>query len=220
MAKRLNILIVLLVLVCKPSPILADNRGIDRAQWQNITKDYDYTEDFKELKQKNKELDKNKNKLDFNTISTIFIYLLIAIVAAGLAYIIYGIVKNSFSNKQNKKISKNSLLDFKEIEDNLPDIDLKPRLDEALDKGLFKLALRIRYLMIIQKLIVLGSIAWKKNKTNGDFLDEMRDTDRFPDFFGLTLVYERVWYGDLDLDSQGYSLLSGNFSQFADLLGK
>ena len=137
----------------------------------------------------------------------------ISIVLVALIFLLYKIFGNAkFLNNQKIKTGDFSLLD--EAEENLEIADLEKFLKDALDKKQYKLAVRIYYLMVLKELMFRNFIVWKKNKTNFEYLNEMRERTQFNHFHSLTKAFEIVWYGDLELEEKDFASLSPSFRKF------
>jgi hypothetical protein len=100
------------------------------------------------------------------------------------------------------------------LNEELPESDLERYLKIALEKSDFKTAVRILYLMTIQKMNDLELIRWKKDKTNRDYLNEMRQRHDYNEFRELTLMYEVVWYGERGVERFEFDLVRGAFDQY------
>ena len=100
------------------------------------------------------------------------------------------------------------------LDEELPESDLERYLKIALEKSDFKTAVRILYLMTIQKMNDLELIRWKKDKTNRDYLNEMRQRHDYNEFRELTLMYEVVWYGERGVERFEFDLVRGAFDQY------
>ena len=78
--------------------------------------------------------------------------------------------------------------------------------------------MRLYYLKLLKKLHEMEKIAWKKDKTNRDYLSELFDRDfHFQQMRGLTLSYESVWYGDHEMNRE---LLLRICSQFESVFSE
>ncbi len=95
--------------------------------------------------------------------------------------------------------------------------NLKSLAEEALKNQDFRLALRYRYLLVLQQLIQRKLIVWKSSKTNYDYQRELRETPFFGPFTEVTRIYNFVWYGHFDLDQKAYGDLEGAFNQLDQL---
>lgn len=133
-----------------------------------------------------------------------------------LVYLIYRLAVNYSGNPDNKTVGyKGSISEnLQQIEENLLKSDLEIALDKAIAEGDFKTAIRIYYLMIIKELSVKQWIKWKRDKTNGEYVREMRDRNEFDAFSRLTLMFETVWYGDTNIDKELFDRLSPDMERF------
>jgi hypothetical protein len=95
--------------------------------------------------------------------------------------------------------------------------NLKALAEEALRNQDFRLALRYRYLLVLQHLIHRKLIVWKSSKTNLDYQKELRETPFIGPFTEVTRIYNFVWYGHFDLDTKTYRELEGAFNHLDQL---
>ncbi|MEO0779887.1 MAG: DUF4129 domain-containing protein, partial [Bacteroidota bacterium] len=80
-------------------------------------------------------------------------------------------------------------------------------------QGDYRLAARLYYLAIIKELSLHEAIQWKRDKTNRDYLRELVGHPLRDEFRALTLVFERIWYGDRALEEADFPLLQARFEQ-------
>lgn len=73
-------------------------------------------------------------------------------------------------------------------------------LQQALAARNYKLALRYYYLLMIAQYREQGLIKWRKDKTNYHYLRELRNHPMITDIRKATLLFEMVWYGDVEPD--------------------
>lgn len=104
------------------------------------------------------------------------------------------------------------LLDVEDIES----VDLAGRWRAARDKGRYRDAVRWRYLALLQSLAAADWITWQKNKTNHDFLREVRSghPESARDMAALTRAFEWVWYGDRPVDADRFARLDARYAAF------
>lgn len=95
--------------------------------------------------------------------------------------------------------------------------NLKTLAEEALKNQDYRLALRYRYLLVLQQLIHRKLIVWKSSKTNLDYQKELRETPFLKPFAQVTRIYNFVWYGHFDLDKKTYEDLEGAFNHLDQL---
>tara|TARA_R110002072_G_scaffold302685_1_gene487365 strand:+ start:68046 stop:68801 length:756 start_codon:yes stop_codon:yes gene_type:complete len=95
--------------------------------------------------------------------------------------------------------------------------NLKALSEEALESQDFRLALRYRYLLVLQHLIERKLIIWKSSKTNFDYQKELAESPFRAPFTEVTRIYNFVWYGHFDLDAKAYGELEQAFNHLDQL---
>jgi hypothetical protein len=99
--------------------------------------------------------------------------------------------------------------------DNIEDTDLQGLLQQALQTGDYRKAVRLYYLLLLKQLNAREIIEWKKDKTNREYLAELFARDyHYDEAKHLTLAYERVWYGDYILEPESFRVLIARFENF------
>jgi hypothetical protein len=109
--------------------------------------------------------------------------------------------------------------DLQQLEDNLVETDIDKYLRLALEAKNYKLAVRLLYLGVLQTLHDGSLITWRKEKTNRDYLNEMRNHRAYPDLRDLTLAFDIVWYGDNEVSEITFEKLQPTFKSFNDSVG-
>lgn len=185
---------------------------IDSTKWGKVTSRYDFTENFKNRKPKKPEQNKNKHSKGnsepfFNP--QVIKYLIATIILIGLIILLI-LLLISIYKEGKEKFSTN--LSNQPIED-IENADLESFLKQALNNGSFKEAIRIRYLILLKTLNTLRFVIWKKDKTNGNYVNEMYGKVGFDLFRLLTINFERVWYGEKEINETDYLNLIPVFDQ-------
>ncbi|UOQ72023.1 DUF4129 domain-containing protein [Hymenobacter cellulosilyticus] len=86
-------------------------------------------------------------------------------------------------------------------------LDFDALLTEAEAVGNYRLAVRLGYLFVLKQLTDQGLIQWQPDKTNHDYLQELKAGQLRPAFRELTQQFEYVWYGEQqDLPLSHYTL--------------
>ncbi len=126
-------------------------------------------------------------------------------------FLLYLVLRNvSIDLKMKRSEVKKSSAE-KAVE-NIEDVDIYGLLEQARSEGNFRMAVRLYYLGLLKKLHELGVIAWKKDKTNRDYLAELFSKDfYFQEVQRLTVSYEAVWYGEHNLNAASFQHLSSRF---------
>lgn len=136
----------------------------------------------------------------------------ILLVVALLFLIIFLIMDRKKSDSRVKvKPLANALPEELEV---LPEeSDLDRLLRHYRDNAEWRMATRILFLALLRQLEEKEWIIWKKDKTNRDYLREVRTKGMFADFREMTLVYELVWYGETPLSSSQFQKVDQLFNQ-------
>jgi len=87
-------------------------------------------------------------------------------------------------------------------------------ISEAESNNNFNLATRYLYLKTLRRLSEKGSINFSPDKTNNDYLREMKPDNNFKEFRSLTRNYEYIWYGKFLIDEKEYRSLKEEFMLF------
>ena len=104
------------------------------------------------------------------------------------------------------------LLDVDDIEA----VDLGSRLEDAIQDGDYRAAVRLRYLLALQRLAQSGHIEWARDKTNRTYVLETRQSAGAEvglSFADVTRVFDHVWYGGLRVDADRYVRFESRFDQ-------
>lgn len=200
-------------------------RSIAKEDWKEIIDGLDYTEG-----QQEEEIDEdedvnvspnNNNTRAYPTDSTepgawagFFKFIFITIIVIAVVLLVMNLMgAGSFSSPKNRKRIKrdNTPIDIANIEANIYESDLERYIREAVEQKNYALAIRLYYLAIIKELSLNKVIRWKKDKTNKDYIREMRKTNSFQAFREATRVFERVWYGQSTLTEPDYKKIKPQF---------
>jgi hypothetical protein len=102
-----------------------------------------------------------------------------------------------------------------EIDEDVRTIDFHEQIARALATGDFRLAVRLHYLRLLRDLDARGTIAWRRDKTDGDYLREVGDAPMRSGFERATLLFEYVWYGDFPIDRRLYDQIAAVIDRIA-----
>lgn len=215
--------------VPEPSSLTPEQTtGFDKDKWKESTDGLNYSgepepEEPIELEEEDYSDSSSPsepwNFLPFlNGIGALAQTLLIIAIIVVLIIVIYAMIRSGlFENKEIKqRVSDPKTLE--ELEDNIHESDLERALRLALEKQDYRMAIRIYYLIIIKELSVRNWIRWKRDKTNGEYVREMSERDEYQHFRSITIDFDRVWYGDMQVGESEYQLLHPRFREFLDNL--
>lgn len=114
--------------------------------------------------------------------------------------------RNVLANKQNSP-----LVQFTEEEQIIKSQNIKALISEAIKQKNFRLAIRYYYLLTLKTLSEKGLIEWEQQKTNNDYITEIKKDDLKSNFEKITLIYDYVWYGEFAIDATRFSTLQSAF---------
>jgi hypothetical protein len=134
-----------------------------------------------------------------------------------LAYTLFRLMSKAQLNK-NRKIHSDLAYYLEHIEEHFEESDMDRLLRLAVDSGDLKTAVRVLYLRLLWQLHERRWIIWKKDKTNHDFLLEMRSRKSYRIFNELTLAYEIIWYGDTEVDASGFDVILKKFNSYGKMI--
>ena len=144
----------------------------------------------------------------FSSIFGIFFW----IIAIGLfCFLVYRLfLSNSSFLSRNKRNIASDITVVREENTNDPDVLLR----NAIKSGNFRLAVRYLYLQSLQRLSERNFIEINSNKTNYEYVAEMRKHKFANEFASLTLQYEYVWYGEYPVDERLFEQIQNGFTRF------
>ena len=116
---------------------------------------------------------------------------------------------NIFSDEQQEKET-----------DNIFEINYKERIDKAVKAGNYRLATRLMFLQLLKTMAGKNMIQYKQDRTNFDYLMQLRNTVHYNDFFRLTRNYEYSWYGNFPVNEETWHLIKNDFEKFDSNLGR
>ncbi|CAL2107686.1 conserved hypothetical protein [Tenacibaculum sp. 190524A02b] len=174
---------------------------------------------YKEEKVKKRNTPKiNNNSLGFlkglaSFMGTIFPYLLALIV-------IFILVKTFVYNdkdfwkfsKLKKKVSKKII--YSEEEDNIDENDYEKLLLRAIKNKEYRLATRYYYLSVLKKMNHKELIDFHKDKTNSQYLFELKDSEIRKQFSYLLYIYDYVWYGEFPVNELQFNTIEDSYKDF------
>lgn len=189
-------------------PIAA--RKVEQKQWDDASGGLDYSKDVPKPPKEEKPRDYGSGFDGINWTSMTqgwgSFFQVLAIMVA-VAIIGFGIWR-MLQMPRNKQIARDGVeITLDNLDDYLHETDLERFLREALAQGNYPLAIRLYYLQIIKSLSEKNAIKWSREKTNRDYLREMRGHSLAEQFREATRIFERIWYGNQPLSAEGYAAL-------------
>ncbi len=203
-----------------PEKIIIDNNAVKRFHFENNFKQKYKSDEFVyevKLKEKNA-WDRFKQWLAeifsrlFNfsnkESSVNFVgYLLKFIAFIIIVFVVYLIVKIILNKEGQWIFGKNTdkkMIRYDDIENNIRLIDFEKLIKETIESGQQRLAVRYYYLWLLKKLSQKEIIEWDVEKTNSDYFYEIKNESQRENFGYLSYLYNNIWYGEFDIDTQTF----------------
>lgn len=118
-------------------------------------------------------------------------------------------------NKEGKwifsKSSTKNIIEYDEIEKNLHLVDFENLIAESINLGNRRLTIRYYYLWLLKKMTQNEIIAWDIEKTNSDYIYEIKNTELKDTFNYLSYLYNYIWYGEFDIDQSTFEKAKNSF---------
>jgi hypothetical protein len=160
-----------------------------RKEYENEQKRYDVEDKYKA---EPLNLDVQKGVSGGETLIKTLVIILGVLLLAFLIYYFLGGAGASNKRLQNKEELQ---ADLEVIEQNLTAANVETPLEKAIRTGEYRIAIRLYYLLVMQKLVQNGRIRWRKDKTNREYQYELAQQSFLPKFMVATLHYEKTWFG-------------------------
>ena len=152
-------------------------------------------------------LKRNFDVQDSKNATTILGYTVNTIAVILILLVIFLIVK-AILNKEGTWIfgskSDTSLIRYDEIEKNLHLVDFEKLIKESINSGEHRLSIRYYYLFLLKKMSEKQLIEWDVEKTNSDYIYEIKSPQLKANFEYLSYLYNYIWYGEFELSLQEF----------------
>lgn len=150
--------------------------------------------------------------------SAILKFLAILFLAVVLAILLRALLGLEAAPR-NKKIrgpAGSGPISLDDIEDSIHESDLEAYIRQAVAAGEYALAIRLYYLAILKELSLRKAIRWKKDKTNRQYLFELRQSPLAGPFAEATRFFEQAWYGGRAVGEGEYRLMEPRFRELVE----
>ncbi|WP_374165751.1 DUF4129 domain-containing protein [Arcticibacter sp. MXS-1] len=103
---------------------------------------------------------------------------------------------------------------YQESLENIHEISFDEEIDRSVRAGDFRFAVRLMYLKTLKRLNDAGRIKWEADKTNSDYIRELKQQEQRQQFSVLTREFEYVWYGSFPVDAAAFEKIRTSFTGF------
>jgi len=146
--------------------------------------------------------------IDYETLEYI-VYGLLGVIV--LYLLIKFLLQNSVSSVF--KTEYKTIEGFTYVEEDIKQIDFDKLIKQVLRDNNYRLATRYMYLKSLKALANKKTIEWHCDKTNTDYLNEIKDTHLKALFKKISYIYEYVWYGEFPIDEEHFNRNKDDFNQ-------
>ena len=151
----------------------------------------------------------------YKVVETILYVLLIAVGLYLMVRLLLGQQATAFFGGNNT-----ALAPMRTQEEDLTQIDLQALINEALQQGDYRLAVRYLFLKSLKDLSVKRLIDWHFEKTNTDYLNELESAEIKTEFRAVSRLYDYVWYGEFPIDQQRFDQAQQRFEQLQKTIAR
>ena len=146
--------------------------------------------------------------------ATVITYLAIAIF---IAILIWYLINNNFIFLKRKSTSVQTN-HYQEAHKDIFSIDYATAIKEAVAQKDYRLAIRLQYLELLKTLAERQLISFMPDKTNFEYMLQMRNSPFYDDLSSVTRNYEYSWYGLFDITGPLYQQINNAFQRFKQKL--
>lgn len=136
----------------------------------------------------------------------------LAIVVIG--FLLYFIIRylaskdgNFFFSKKNKKIN----IPEGDIHEDIHEINFPETIAKYEREKDFRMAVRYRFLQVLKNLSDKKMIDWNIEKTNKDYVRELKSESQKHNFEELAYIFDYVWYGEFEINEKDYQHFKEKF---------
>lgn len=155
-------------------------------------------------------VDPNKAVSFTETVLRIF-----AVVIAG--FVLYFLIKflmgkdgNFFFSKKNKKVH----IANQDLNENIHEINFSETIAQSERQHDYRSAVRYQFLSVLKILADRKLINWNPEKTNKDYLEELKSSVLEAEFKELAHIFDYVWYGEFEVNEESYRHFKKQFLNF------
>ena len=141
-----------------------------------------------------------------------------------LEYIVYGalgiivlylLIKFLMDNPVSSvfKTEHKTIEGFSYVEEDIKQVNFDKLIADALNQKNYRLATRYMYLKSLKLLANKNIIEWHFEKTNSDYINEIKDSKLKSIFKRISHIYEYIWYGEFPIDEDTFNKNSIDFNQ-------
>ncbi len=183
----------------------------DQEKWEKLCRELHYEQEKKQEEEVEKIRDPGWNWNINKDMVKIIMWCALGVIVV-IVLILFA--RNKYFSPKNHKVKRENAVVSDFIPDNIDDLNLRALLENAMKADSYREAVRIYYLIVLRDLSDKNLIVLKKNSISKDFLNAMHGHAQYRKFFLLNRLFEKVWYGDYDINAEDFSAASAMFEDF------
>lgn len=148
---------------------------------------------------------------------TLFVRILSGIVILVVLFFAVRIYLHHKGKWLTEKTNQAIEIDVDDVEQLIQFADFEYLISDAEKMNNTRLSIRYYYLWLLKILKERNIIEWLPDKTNSDYIAEIKSREKRSQFQHLSYLYEYIWYGEFSINDHEYHTAKTAFQQF---LGK
>lgn len=176
--------------------------------------DFKYSEEKPKPKKERKQSEVKPPDMSWlSGIAKLFPYMLGILI---VAIIIKAVLNTEGSFWSFKKVNKNKaeIVITEQEEEKLSESELEKQLQQAITNKNYRRATRFYYLIVLNTLKERKLINYHKEKTNSDYLFELKKPETRKQFSTISRIYDYVWYGEFLVDDAQFEKIKNEYQYF------
>lgn len=155
-------------------------------------------------------VDPNQTASYAENIMRIFAVIITGFVLYFLMKFLLGKDGNFFFSKKNKKVN----IADQDLQENIHEINFSESIEKFERQNDYRSAVRYQFLLVLKKLTDKKLINWNPEKTNKDYLSELKTKELKMGFKELAYIFDYVWYGEFEVNEESYNNFKQKFLNF------
>ena len=137
-------------------------------------------------------------------ITIIVFKILCALIVLAVIYLIIRMLMNHRGNWFFQKKNESLAIDINNAEQLIQSADFEQLISEIEKQGDTRQSIRLYYLWLLKDLKEKELIVWLPEKTNADYLSELKQEALRKQFSYLSYLYNYIWYGEFSITDEDY----------------
>lgn len=149
----------------------------------------------------------------------ILVWVILGAAILGAIYVIFNNLKGfKFKPNATLKVTNEKIIEEPDVKD-IVNIDFSTQIEKCIQEKNYRLATRYYYLWIMKNLNEANLIAFNIDKTNQDYVQELRKKTTFgkeklTHFMQCTNYYEYLWFGNFAVSESNFAQIENTFKAF------